>query len=271
MNSEYYYDPRDYGGYSFSEKTEYYYADSSGFELDYSESTSTSTYFTNGKSNSYTSATLSSYSYTSDPSSIYDYHQRRDVTSIENDGDGTTDITIYYLSTNTSPGSSSSHASASYNSSGVQTESSVGDSTQTFTSDGDTFEGEGSYASDFDGDGIIDYRNEYSYRDVRNSDGSFFSAESSSFYKSDYDADGVADYIIITNEQLTQSGGKAFELSWNVTNEFLDIEISKDLDGDFSYDSVRAFELNLGAPAALTSMGSHVASIEDTFMTPMPL
>ena len=271
ISSEYYYGPRDYGSYATSEEEKYFYADTSGFELDYSVSTLTSEYFTDEGPGSFTSITQSDYSYTSTPVSVYDYYQRRDVTSVENDGDGVIDITVYSLNTNTSLGSSSSHASASYNSLGVQTESSIGESTQTYLNNSYTFEGEGSYVSDYDGDGIINYSNEYSYIDLTNSDGSLASTESSSIYRVDYDKDGMADCINIGMEKMTQSGGKAVDLTWESNgagNEgVLTIEVSKELDGDFTYDQTRSFSFDFRAPAAFAGMGGHVATIEDTYLT----
>ena len=268
-NYQYDYGSNNQGSGTYSSGNAYVYANTTGYELDSSTSTYSGTYtYNNGSSYSYSSTTVSEYAYTSTPTSVYDYNQRRDVISYDNDGDGVTDTITYSLYSDTASGSTSVFVSTDAN--GVVTSSGESDYTYISSSNGYTNTGESSYASDYDGDGIIDYTNESSYDYAYDSSYNLISSSSEYIYKSDYDEDGKADYVSITKESRNQTSGKRLEIIWEENGSSpatLSIGIDKDTNGDYTYDSTRGFTFGFGAPpTSWTTMGSQVATLNDTLI-----
>ena len=73
----------------------------------------------------------------------------------------------------------------------------------------------------------------------------------------------------MTKETINQSSGKLLEITWESGERArgsLTVEISKDIDGDQVYDQTRSFSFGFAAPSSWTSMGEHVATLEDTFL-----
>ena len=252
----------------YSNVDTYVYTSAAGYELDSSTTAYSSSYFDGATTYASTTTTTSSYAYTAASTGTFDYSQRRDVITTDEDSNGTLDYTNYRLFSRTEEGTST--ISAQYNPLGEQTVSSISTNTSTASQDGTTQLSTDVSAGDIDGDGIINFTTMDSLERVYNSEGELLATNQESSYKSDYDDDGIVDYVYITKESRNQTSAQLIELTWNSNGPrpaTLSIGISKDTDGDYSWDSTRNFSFAFGKPpASWTDMGDHVATVDDTLI-----
>ena len=250
----------------------YYYASSTGYELDYS---TTLAVYTRSDGRVETIEREEDYVYNGTAESRDDYSQVRSVSTTDYETDGIIDYTGYSLQSieyNDFDDYYNYYTSAGFNSLGIQTFSFISNSRASILDTGyyEVYEQAGAY--DQNEDGVVDYEyDSYSIYE-HDSSGGIVYYESSYITKQDYDYDGYADRVGITKTSNSQSGGKQIYLDFDNTVEDrgpqLYITIAKDTDGDFSYDTSRSFNISFEAPSALTRMGDHIASIEDTMLTP---
>ena len=249
--------------------TNYYYASSTGYELDYS---TTVAVYTREDGRVETIEYEKDYVYTRTPESTDDYSQVRVVSTTDSETDGIIDYTEYSLQSieiNDFDDYYNDYTSVTYDSSGTQTGSFINNDSSSITGTGrtDAFEQLGAY--DQNSDGVIDYEYANTYERQYDADGNQISYSTYYFYKVDSDYDGKADRVIIENGSGNQSGGKKVAIDWEDQGKYgsyLYIDIYKDTDGDFVYDTSRTFRFAFDAPSGLTRMGGHVASIDDTLL-----
>jgi len=246
--------------------TTYTYASTEGYQLLSSTSFASGTSTYAGITSSYSTTTDSKYGYSSTPTSTYDYDQKQSTTKVDGNGDGIIDYTQYSLYTNTSSGSTDVYVQV-VQSGNIQASNNY-EYTYASKNNGYTISNDGSFASDYDNDGIINTSNEFSSKYTYNSSGNLVSSNSQYIYRNDYDEDGKADYVTITKESRTQASGKSVELIWednSIGPATLSIGIDKDTNGDNHYESGRDFTFVFRTPpASWTAMGGHVATIADT-------
>jgi len=259
------------GNSTYSSGTTYTYESTQGYKLLSSTSFYSATNTSGSYTSSYSSTTESEYGYSSTPTSVYDYDQKRDVTQYDNDADGIIDYTNYSLYSITGNNSSSSvYVSVDAQSGIIYYSSDYEYSYVRNNKGGYTSTNSGSWANDWDNDGIINGNSEYSSEYVYDSSNNLVSSSYESVYKNDYDEDRKADYVSITKESRTNTSGKRLELIWEDNSNgpaTLSIGIDKDTNGDYTYDSTRGFTIGFGAPpASWTTMGGHVATINDTLI-----
>ena len=247
----------------------YYYASSTGVEL---ESSTILSVYTREDGRVETLVAENEYTYNANPIDKSDYAQVRSVVATDYETDGITDFTSYSLQSleyNDFNDNYNNYVSVTYDSPDTQTASFINNVSSSITGTGytDAFEQLGAY--DQNADGIIDYEYANSRETTYDADGNALSYESYYFYKYDSDYDGKADRVIIENGSGDQSGGKKIGIDWEdqgSSGSYLYINIYKDTDGDFSYDTSRSFRIEFDAPSGLTRMGGHVASIDDTLL-----
>ena len=273
VNNEYQ-SPLSNGGYSEigSEGytlTTYEYANDTGYELSSSFTEySYASYDSSGYYYSYWSITDSTYSYNRIPTSVDDFYQRRDTTITDDDGDGITDYTTYSLTTLESK--ETKLAIVQYDSSGTQTSSSIRSTEREI--DGSITSSSYDYFNsfDYDEDGITDSTNEYSQDVQYDSSSIIINEESTQIDRADSDGDGSADYVYIASIEKNQNSGRRITVMWidDAGPATLSLGISKDTDGDGSYDVNRSFDFAFfRLPASWTDMGDHhVATLDDTLM-----
>ena len=201
------------------------------------------------------------------------------VSEHDTDFDSVTDFTQYVLETKTESSSGDSYEATfvSIDSDDLLTNSSVRTETNVDRNGRTSFTQTYTETASYNDDLII---NEYWHQELVENygqEGEFVSSSSTIIYKSDdgsnddWENDGVADYYVMTKETINQSSGKLLEITWESGERArgsLTVEISKDIDGDQVYDQTRSFSFGFAAPSSWTSMGEHVATLEDTFLVP---
>ena len=250
---------------SSSTTTSYTYANNTTYEIDFATSITTSTY--NGVV-THINEVLFEYSYLEEPSDINDYYQRRTSGTVDNNADSVIDFTYYNLETVTD--TSYDLVSVSFDSTSQQ----VGSFSSSYSlGDFGSYTTEELQARDSDGDGLIDYscqsNSAYVYAPVNNSVNYLVSSDYQQTIKQDDDFDGITDYYVKTKRTTTESSSKEVEITWeSFENEpgLLTIGISKDFNGDQTYDLSREFSFRFGAPSPWLDLGGHVADIDDTLL-----
>lgn len=263
----------EWGGFSVESSQSYNYSSASGYELD----ESTNLYvFTEG-SYTFSEFTTSEYGYTDEPVDLNDWDQRRDVTYFDEDGDGITDFTRYVATDITenvsgdSAGDSRVTTVVGINKSGTQSYGSIDGTVFSSTRSGQSVSSQSSYSSDSDSDGIINYYSDVTSTYEYDAEGGLIALDSKEIIKEDYDDDGSVDYVTLTRASYSDSSGKVINLYWSSNGDSasapsLTVQLNKDFDGDGQYDSTteRSFAFTPGN--AFSTIGSHVALIEDTFL-----
>jgi len=257
----------------YVDDTTYTFVNSTGYEWDSSTSISISDYVSSsGYTSSYTSTTTSEYSYSGQVNGSWDYDQRRDVTTSDNDGDGIIDETRYSLNARNDSSTSNSYldVSVTYDEDGNLIYSSINNSSSTYSSRGNSNSWSSVYSSDYDGDGIINYTSSNSSAYTYDDNWNMTSKSYNYLYKSDWDDDGSADRINMVKEIGNGSAAKKVEYEWEASDynspATLTITKSFDYDGDGTYDSTSGRTMGYTASASYTNMGGHVATYDDTLM-----
>ena len=187
------------------------------------------------------------------------------------DGD---DFTGYYLTSyiETDDGQDQDGYYVHINTEGTQTYSSVIDrAVETDDLGRSADSGEDETKIDFDADGNIDaHYKDIWYREF-DSEGNLTYINYTELIKIDDTNDGTADTVTLSKTIYKNSSGKVINFYWDSNSDSsapanLDIQINKDFDGDGTYDSTSELSFVYTPNAILTSMGDHVATIEDTYL-----
>lgn len=260
----------EYDMIAYSSSSSYVYENRTGYELDYSVTTYASAYTDSlgNTSGLQVTTTESDYAYLETPSSVDDFYQRRDSTLGDNGGDGVIDFSSYSLTTQTED--SYTFVSVGYNSSNEATFSSVYHTETASIGTGSSSLNYNSFASDSDGDGLIDASGSYSGESSYDSSGNLIFSTFDSIYKNDTDLDGSADFINLSKSMRNQSAGKMVTYTWEsaagAKKGELTIEKSFDLDGDYLYEKVSEKSISYDPSSSYLLLGDQVATYEDTLM-----
>jgi len=186
----------------------------------------------------------------------------------------TEDYTAYYLTSyiETKSGEDQEGYYVHVDSSGTQIYSSTIDRSVTNSNTGISADtGEDQTAIDFDGDGNIDQYRKDTWSREYDSRGNLSHMKYTAITKVDKNNDGSADNIQLSKVLYQNSSYKVANFYWDSNTDTvapaeLVVEINKDIDGDGTYDSTSKFSFLYTPSTLLSSMGDHVATIEDTYL-----